>query len=212
MNSSNELGYLELIIGPMFSGKTSRLVEIYNQCKFCNINVSVINHFIDNRYDDELLSTHDKIKIPCIKTERLFDVWTDDQNSLEKKRNIIHRKNDKIQIANSKVILINEGQFFPDLLNFVNELLKYNKKIYICGLDGDFERKKFGQIIDLIPLCDKVEKLSSLCSICKNGKKGIFSMRLSNEKEQTVVGSENYIPVCRECYISKNQLSTLDTN
>jgi hypothetical protein len=79
---------------------------------------------------------------------------------LEKKRNIIHRKNDKIQIANSKVILINEGQFFPDLLNFVNELLKYNKKIYICGLDGDFERKKFGQIIDLIPLCDKVEKLS----------------------------------------------------
>lgn len=195
MNSSNELGYLELIIGPMFSGKTSRLVEIYNQCKFCNISVSVINHSIDNRYDDELLSTHDKIKIPCIKTERLFDVWTDDPNSLEKKRNIIHRKNDKIQIANSKVILINEGQFFPDLLNFVNELLKYNKKIYICGLDGDFERKKFGQIIDLIPLCDKVEKLSSLCSICKNGKKGIFSMRLSNEKEQTIVGSENYIPV-----------------
>ena len=197
MNSSNDLGYLELIIGPMFSGKTSRLVEIYNQCKFCNISVSVINHSIDNRYDDELLSTHDKIKIPCIKTERLFDVWTVDPNSLEKKRNIIHRKNDKIQIANSKVILINEGQFFPDLLNFVNELLKYNKKIYICGLDGDFERKKFGQIIDLIPLCDKVEKLSSLCSICKNGKKGIFSMRLSNEKEQTVVGSENYIPVCR---------------
>jgi thymidine kinase len=212
MNSSNELGYLELIIGPMFSGKTSRLVEIYNQCKFCNINVSVINHSIDNRYDDELLSTHDKIKIPCIKTERLFDVWTDDPNFLEKKRNIIHRKNDKIQIANSKVILINEGQFFPDLLNFVNQLLKYNKKIYICGLDGDFERKKFGQIIDLIPLCDKVEKLSSLCSICKNGKKGIFSMRLSNEKEQTIVGSENYIPVCRECYISKNQLSILDSN
>ena len=64
--------------------------------------------------------------------------------------------------------------------------------------------KKFGQILDLIPLCDKVEKLTSLCSICKNGKKGIFSMRLTNEKEQTVVGSENYIPVCRECYLLKN--------
>jgi thymidine kinase len=103
------------------------------------------------------------------------------------------------------VILINEGQFFPDLFEFVNKLLINEKQIYVCGLDGDFERKKFGQIIDLIPLCDKIEKLTSLCSICKNGKKGIFSMRLSNEKEQTIVGSENYIPVCRECYTCKNQ-------
>ena len=209
MNLSNQSGYLELIIGPMFSGKTSRLVEIYNQCKFCNISVVAINHSIDNRYDDydddDLISTHDKIKIPCIKTEKLFDVLTNEANFLEKQNKIIHRKNDKLQIANSKVILINEGQFFPDLFEFVNELVKDNKQIYICGLDGDFERKKFGQIIDLIPLCDKVEKLTSLCSICKNGKKGIFSMRLSNEKEQTVVGCENYIPVCRECYMSTNK-------
>jgi thymidine kinase len=210
MNLSNQSGYLELIIGPMFSGKTSRLVEIYNQCKFCNISVVAINHSIDNRYDDydddDIISTHDKIKIPCIKTEKLFDVLTNEPNFLEKQNKIIHRKKYKLQIANSKVILINEGQFFPDLFEFVNELLKDNKQIYICGLDGDFERKKFGQIIDLIPLCDKVEKLTSLCSICKNGKKGIFSMRLSNEKEQTIVGSENYIPVCRECYMSTNKI------
>ena len=78
------------------------------------------------------------------------------------------------------------------------------KKIYICGLDGDFERKKFGTILDLIPLCDKVTKLTSLCSICKNGTPGIFSMRLTHETDQTVVGSENYIPVCRKCYSNKN--------
>jgi thymidine kinase len=204
MDSLNQSGYLELIIGPMFSGKTSRLIEIYNQCKFCDISVVAINHSIDNRYDDELLSTHDKIKIPCIKTERLFDVWLNEPIP-EKKNKIIYRINDKKKILESKVILINEGQFFPDLLDFVNELLKNNKRIYICGLDGDFERKKFGQIIDLIPLCDKVEKLSSLCSICRNGKKGIFSMRLTDEKKQTLVGSQNYIPVCRECYASKNK-------
>jgi thymidine kinase len=204
MTSSTSYGYLELILGPMFSGKTSRLVEIYNQCKFCNISVAVINHSIDNRYDDNLLSTHDKIKIPCIKTERLFDIWTDNI-SLDDSIGEIPRINDKYKVATSEVILINEGQFFPDLFNFVNKLLKSEKQIYVCGLDGDFERKKFGQIIDLIPLCDKVEKLTSLCSICKNGKKGIFSMRLTDEKEQTVVGSENYIPVCRECYILKNQ-------
>ena len=79
-------------------------------------------------------------------------------------------------------------------------MLKWNKKIYICGLDGDFERKKFGSILDLIPLCDKVEKLSSLCSICKDGAPGIFSLRLTKEKQQTLVGSNNYIPVCRNCY------------
>jgi len=196
-------GYLELIIGPMFSGKTSRLVEVYKQCKFCNISVAVINHSIDNRYDDELLSTHDKVKIPCIKTEKLFDLWTN-HIPLEESVDDIPRIKDKFKIATSQVILINEGQFFPDLLKFVNELLNRGKEIYVCGLDGDFERKKFGQILDLIPICDNVEKLTSLCSLCKNGKKGIFSMRLTNEKEQTIVGSENYIPVCRECYNKKN--------
>jgi thymidine kinase len=183
----------------MFSGKTSRLVEVYNQCKFCNISVAVINHSIDERYDEELLSTHDKIKIPCIKTEKLFDVWADNI-SLEDNVDKIPRIQDKFKLATSSVILINEGQFFPDLFEFVNILLKEKKKVYICGLDGDFERKKFGTILDLIPLCDQVRKLTSLCSICKDGTPGIFSMRLTNEKEQTVVGSENYIPVCRKCY------------
>ena len=78
--------------------------------------------------------------------------------------------------------------------------MKEKKKIYIGGLDGDFERKKFGKILDLIPLCDKITKLVSLCSLCKNGTPGIFSMRLSQEKEQKVIGSDNYIPVCRNCY------------
>ena len=67
-------GYLEIILGSMYSGKTSRLVEIYKQCQFCNISVIVINHTIDNRYDDNFMSTHDQIKIPCLKTEKLFDL------------------------------------------------------------------------------------------------------------------------------------------
>lgn len=175
--------YLEVILGPMFSGKTSRLVEVYKQCKFCNIPVIVINHSIDNRYDDELLSTHDKIKIPCIKTEKLRNVF--DNPSL---------------LQDCEVILINEGQFFTDLYDSVVTMLSKGKQIYVCGLDGDFERKKFGQILDIIPLCDKVAKLTSLCSLCKNGKPGIFSKRITCETEQTVVGADNYIPVCRTCF------------
>lgn len=199
MSSNSKSGYLEIILGPMFASKTTRLVEIYKQCVFCDISVAVINHSIDNRYDEELLSTHDHIKIPCIKTQRLFDVWTD---NIDMESNIenVPRIRDKFKVASSSVILINEGQFFHDLEEFVKILLSHDKKIYICGLDGDFERKKFGQILDLIPLCDKVTKLTSLCSLCKNGTPGIFSKRISSEKEQTVVGSDNYIPVCRNCY------------
>jgi thymidine kinase len=187
MSSQTESAYLEIILGGMYAGKTSRLVEIYKQCKFCNINVTVINHQIDNRYDEELLSTHDMVKIPCIKTNNLMDLY----NTSGETTNTFHT---------SDVILINEGQFFPDLEKFVKLLLVFGKKIYVCGLDGDFERKKFGQILDLIPLCDKVTKLSSLCSLCKNGTPGIFSKRISLEKEQTIVGFDNYIPVCRICY------------
>ena len=199
MSSQPESAYLEIILGSMYSGKTSRLVEIYKQCKFCNISVVVINHSIDTRYDDELLSTHDKIKIPCIKTEKLFDIYPYDLN-LEKGVQNIPRITDKFKIVECEVILINEGQFFPDLEEFVKILLTNDKKVYVCGLDGDFERKKFGQILNLIPLCDKVTKLTSLCSVCKNGAPGIFSKRITLETEQTVVGSDNYIPVCRKCY------------
>ena len=199
MSSQPESAYLEIILGSMYSGKTSRLVEIYKQCKFCNISVVVINHSVDTRYDDELLSTHDKVKIPCIKTETLFDIYPYDLNLEEGVQNI-PRVTDKFKIVASEVILINEGQFFPDLEEFVKNLLANDKKVYVCGLDGDFERKKFGQILNLIPLCDKVTKLTSLCSICKNGAPGIFSNRITLETEQTVVGSDNYIPVCRKCY------------
>ena len=181
MSSNTQSAYLEIILGSMYSGKTSRLVEIYKQCKFCNIGVSIINHSIDNRYHDTMVSSHDKIMAPCLQAKNLTDIWNE-------------------ELKKSDVILINEGQFFPDLYDVVVDMLSSKKKIYICGLDGDFERKKFGTILDLIPLCDKVTKLTSLCSQCKDGTPGIFSMRLTSEKEQTVVGSDNYIPVCRKCY------------
>ena len=198
--TSNAAGYLELIIGPMYSSKSTRLVEIYKQCKFCNIPVSIINHTIDKRYHDTMLSTHDKVMAPCLQANKLSDIWTnsgfiESGNQSDKYANKLLRSSD--------VILINEGQFFPDLYEVVVDMLNNNKKVYVCGLDGDFERKKFGNILDLIPLCDKVNKLTSLCSLCRDGTPGIFSMRLTTETEQTVVGSDNYIPVCRKCYSNK---------
>lgn len=177
-------GYLELIVGPMFSGKTSMLINIYNS--YNNIKpISVINHTFDNRYHDFMLSSHDKIMIPCLQANKLNDLWKDRDNN---------------ELKYTEIILINEGQFFEDIYEVVSDMLKNGKQVYVCGLDGDFERKKFGSILDLIPICDKVTKLNARCVMCTNNCPAIFSKRLTNETKQTVIGSSNYIAVCRSCY------------
>jgi len=179
-------GYLELILGSMFSGKTSYLLEIYKKSMFCNIPIAVINYAADNRYTtDSMMSTHDKQMIPCILANTINDAI---HNNID----LIHR---------AETILINEGQFFPDIEEEVRALVEQShKRVYICGLDGDFERKPIGRILQLIPFCDEVIKLKSLCSICRDGTPGIFSFRTSNEMDQVVIGSSNYIPLCRKCY------------
>ena len=80
-------------------------------------------------------------------------------------------------------------------------MLNIKKHIYVCGLDGDYQMKKFGQILDIIPMCNEVEKLSAICAMCKNGTKAYFTLRLTNEKDQKVIGAKNYIPVCRKCHL-----------
>tara|TARA_Y200000002_G_scaffold349835_1_gene326777 strand:+ start:31011 stop:31565 length:555 start_codon:yes stop_codon:yes gene_type:complete len=182
------VGYLEIILGPMFSGKTSKLLEVYKQCKFCNIPVFVINHLSDTRYSNKELSNHDGVMIPCKQYSNLTQFFEEED--------------DFDEYVQSEVVIINEAQFFPDLVKGVELMLEAKKRIYLSGLDGDFQRKKFGEILDLIPLCDKVTKLHSLCAKCKDGKPALFSKRLTQETQQTVVGSFNYIPVCRKCYES----------
>ena len=185
-------GYLELILGPMFSGKTTQIIQIYNNYTYIGKKVAVINFAEDTRYHDTMLSTHDRKMIPCILSDNIIDNWTNPENKYY------------TEINDADVILINEGQFFKGLKDIVlNMVEQKNKIVYICGLDGDFKREKFGQMLELIPYCDKVSKLTSLCSQCRNGKKALFSSRVSNETEQVVIGSDNYKPLCRACYIQR---------
>jgi thymidine kinase len=196
-------GYLELIVGPMFSGKTSRLLEIYKKCEISNINSIIINHKSDDRYSkDSTLLSHRQDKAPCILLNSLQPIV----NSMA--------CNNPCEIAqkihNSKVILINEGQFFDDIKESVMILVEeYNKIVYVCGLDGDFKRNMFGNLLNLIPFCDKIEKLPSLCKICCNGNNAIFSHRTSKNMSQKLIGgSDEYLPLCRKCY-QENNLSIL---
>ncbi len=179
-------GYLELILGSMFSGKTSYLLDVYKKCMFCNIPVAVINYAADDRYTSEpMLSTHDKQMIPCILATTISDAI---QTNSE-------------MIARVETILINEGQFFPDIEDQVKQLVEVgNKRVYICGLDGDFERKPIGNLLQLVPFSDHIIKLKSLCSLCRDGTPGVFSFRTSREVDQVVIGSSNYVPLCRGCY------------
>jgi len=184
--SGSGSGYLELILGSMFSGKTSYLLDVYKKCVFCNISVAVINYSADNRYTTEpMLSTHDKQMIPCILTNTIKEA--------------IHHHSK--EIAHAETILINEGQFFSDIDTEVRRLVEEeNKRVYICGLDGDFNRKPMGSLLGLIPFSDHIIKLKSLCSLCRDGTPGVFSFRITNETDQVIIGSSNYLPLCRGCY------------
>ncbi len=199
--------YLELIIGPMFSGKTSYLINIYKQYIFCNIPILVINHSLDTRYSTTHMTNHDLTTIPCHLIDSLNDLFVDREGTNVEGTNVegtnveCSKKSELKELYNnSRVVLINEGQFFGDLQENVKKMLHDNKKVYIAGLDSDFKQQKFGYMLDLIPICDNIVKLTSLCSICRNGTKAIFSMRITDETSQTLIGNSNYIPVCRTCY------------
>lgn len=178
-------GYLEIIIGPMFSGRTTAFVDLYNFYLIYDLKlkIGVINYAEDTRYDNKMLSTHDKKMIPCTWCKNIREIFETDE------------------IQNADIVLINEGQFFPDLYETVFEMVeKMNKRVHICGLDGNFKRKKFGTLLDLIPICDNIMKLTSQCNC---GNPALFSYRITNETDEIVIGSNNYIPLCRSCYNKK---------
>lgn len=180
-----ERGRLELILGPMFSGKSTRVIEISNRYESIGRNVLNITHIIDNRYGNGVISSHNKIQKKAICIEHLMDIISTDN------------------YIKSEIILIEEGQFFIDLIEFVKISVDIHKKhVIVAGLNGDFRREKFGSILDLIPLSENVEMLTAFCKKCNDGTLAHFTKRIILEKDsQTLVGSDDiYIPVCRFHY------------
>jgi len=183
-------GSLHLIIGPMFCGKTTELLRRLNIYAEMNLKVLYLNILLDNRSDYDF-STHSK----HITSKGNIDSLK--VSSLE---------NLKDKINKYDVIGIDEGQMFK---NLKDEVLYYvegmNKTIIIGGLNGDFKRRPFGEILDLIPYCDAVQKLNPFCfSCCKEGKyiDALFSKRLSDNQDTILIGNvDTYIPVCRKCYL-----------
>tara|TARA_B110000037_G_C17100444_1_gene497751 strand:+ start:1161 stop:1709 length:549 start_codon:yes stop_codon:yes gene_type:complete len=178
-------GYLKLITGPMYAGKSTELINNIRQYKFIGKEIMAINHIINKRYGSECIITHNGEKVIS-------------SINLSKLEEIIIKYNDILE--KSDVIIIDEIQFFQDAFDIVISLVeKYNKIVICAGLMSDYKKQPFGDILKLIPHADDIVILSSICSICKDGTTGHFSKKISGCDKQTDVGSgDKYISVCRK--------------
>jgi thymidine kinase len=200
---------LNIVVGPMCAGKTTQLIDDYNSMDCSKM---IIDFEIGEKelvYASQI-TTHSNIKAPCYKSKKLFDLldiykhfgnfqmsheFNHINNYIDSPE--MHQIHDELLTV--KAIFINEAQFFPDLYEFVLKFI--HKKIYIYGLDGDFQKNKMGQILDLVPHCDNIIKLKAKC-IC--GKDAIFTYRDSPETIQYLPNA-NYIPLCRACFSNKKK-------
>ena len=100
------------------------------------------------------------------------------------------------------VIGIDEGQFFPDVVEFADRVANLRKVVLVAGLDGTFERKNFNRILELIPMAEIVNKLKAVCMGC--GEDAAFTKRLASDDKRIEVigGAEKYMACCRKCYHS----------
>jgi len=172
---------LDIIMGNMFSGKTSELIRQLKRYKIVGKNVLVINSAKDTRSSEQVLKTHDNVTFDCLKTNDLIDIFTFQ----------------KYQDAH--VIAVDEAQFFTNLRYFVETSLVDGKKIILAGLDGDYKQRPFGELLECIPLADSVKKLSAICTKCKNGNLGPFTVRTVPNNELILVGdTDMYTARCRK--------------
>jgi len=185
-------GKLTIILGCMFSGKTSELIKIIKRYKSIKKKVLTLNFSKDKRYNNgDKLYSHDLVGIDAIQIENLKNVF------LDKEIYEIYKESD--------VICINEGQFFENLVSFCNIAVDNdNKIVYVCGLNGDYQRNKFGEINDLISIAEKIVHLSALCTYC--GEDAYFTQRKIDSDDLVLIGGkESYEPVCRSHFLKKKE-------
>jgi thymidine kinase len=176
---------LQIYLGPMFAGKSSTIIRIVNRYKSINKDICLVSHTSDVRYTKtEHITNHDQLMSPCERWARLMDFVKDSE------------------FMKNKTIIIDEAQFFPDLYEFILLAVdKFGKDIILFGLDGDADRKPFGQLLDCIPLADEIIKLKAFCKVCADGTDAIFTYCIAKKSEQVCIGgSETYMPLCRKHY------------
>lgn len=176
-------GHIKLIIGPMFSSKTSGLIMMVRRYVVAKKKCIVIKYVGDKRYTDKpKIVSHDNISYQAMECGKTLSLLTD--------------------LSQYDVIAIDEGQFFADLVEFCEKWANKGKIVLVAGLDGDFKREPFGQMCQLVSKAEEIQKLKAICQKCY--KDASFSQRIINSEEvEFIGGSESYIAVCRSCYFSQ---------
>lgn len=181
----------------MFAGKSTELLRRVREAEAQGRKTTLIKPLNDNRYDKDSVTTHSGDQLPCHTVEQLLPLLLPTLSGSSE--SFIAAR---ASFANAHLIAIDEAQFFPDLVGFATQVVEdYGKELLIAGLDGDFKRRKFGHMLDLIPIADSVMKIKGKCYFCD--KESLFSFRTSKETKQELIGGqETYMPTCRDHWVS----------
>jgi|TARA_B110000438_G_scaffold78038_1_gene78200 thymidine kinase len=173
-------GWIEVICGSMFSGKTEELIRRVRRAEIAKMNTIIFKPNIDNRYSSNHIVSHNQSKMKSV---------------------VVNDINEIIDLSKEMdVIGIDEAQFFSDdLVKVSKTLAKENKRVVVAGLDTDFRGKPFGSMPALMCESDYLDKLRAICVKC--GNPASFSQRLIKDLEQVLIGETDvYEARCRNCF------------
>lgn len=181
------MGHLYVLLGCMFAQKTTELLRRIRRYKSIGYDVLVVNYAKDTRYGSNVIASHDVDTYTATCVDELKDIDAE------------------VRSGKYKVVCLDEGQFFSDLYKYVTEWCdELDIHVVVAGLDGDSERKPFGDILKLIPHAEEVERLTAFCALCKDGTPATYSKCFVQKEGQVAVGAGDiYKPVCRKHYLEK---------
>ncbi|HTF80452.1 MAG TPA: thymidine kinase [Cytophagales bacterium] len=173
-------GYIEVICGPMFCGKTEELIRRVKRAMISRQNVIIFKPKIDDRYHPDNVVSHSEVSVKAIAIGDIEEIY------------------DHIKLHT--VIAIDEAQFFSEkIVDITSELANKGKRVIVAGLDKDSFGKPFGTMPSLMAIADFVTKLHSICVVC--GRLASFTFRKTHNKDVIMVGTHDvYEARCRKCY------------
>ena len=183
VNKKNQLGWIEVICGSMFSGKTEELIRRLKRVEFANQKAVIFKPITDVRYSKNKVVSHDSNEIESIP---------------------VHTSKDIIKLAKGvDVIALDEAQFFDEnIVSVCNNLANDGKRVIIAGLDMDFEGNPFGPMPNLMAVAEFVTKVHAICT--ETGNLANFSHRTSKSKDLVFLGERNeYEPLSRSAFYEK---------
>jgi len=179
-HSPNDTGWIEVICGCMFSGKTEELIRRVRRAQIAKQTVIVFKPMIDTRYSNDQIVSHSEQSHTSVSIENTQDI---------------------LEISeNYQVIGVDEAQFFsPDIVDICNTLADQGKRVIVAGLDQDYRGKPFEPVPQLLAIAEYITKTLAICMVC--GNPADRTQRITKSQERVLVGAkDHYEARCRKCF------------